>query len=221
MALLPGSPAINAANADVCPATDQRGVARQPLGGCDIGAFEFRGFDLTVSIFDSGSVTSQSRGGVNYTCQKTGGGTCAPVTFTDGDVVTLTATGSNSSFSAWSGVITGSANPYTTLLMDMDKQVTATFTPDEAKVKIDGDATRYYSLGTALNTPTQDDVAVRARNLDFSETTLFTNSHSLRLRGGFNDSGFTDGNQAGYTTISGWLRIQSGRLTAERLKIKP
>jgi hypothetical protein len=42
MALLDGSPAINAADNSLCPAVDQRGVARpQPAGGvCDIGAYE-------------------------------------------------------------------------------------------------------------------------------------------------------------------------------------
>ena len=37
-ALLPGSPAIDVADAGACPATDQRGVARD--GSCDVGAFE-------------------------------------------------------------------------------------------------------------------------------------------------------------------------------------
>ncbi len=39
-ALLPGSPAINAANPAFCPAVDQRGVVRPQGPGCDIGAFE-------------------------------------------------------------------------------------------------------------------------------------------------------------------------------------
>jgi beta-glucanase (GH16 family) len=39
-ALLPGSPAIDAAGADACPATDQRGVTRPQGAGCDAGAFE-------------------------------------------------------------------------------------------------------------------------------------------------------------------------------------
>jgi beta-glucanase (GH16 family) len=38
-ALLAGSPAIDAVNGAVCPATDQRGVARD--AACDIGSFEF------------------------------------------------------------------------------------------------------------------------------------------------------------------------------------
>lgn len=40
LALLAGSPAINAGNNAACPATDQRGVARPQGGVCDIGAFE-------------------------------------------------------------------------------------------------------------------------------------------------------------------------------------
>jgi beta-glucanase (GH16 family) len=40
-ALLAGSPAIDAADAAVCPATDQRGVARPQGAGCDTGAYEY------------------------------------------------------------------------------------------------------------------------------------------------------------------------------------
>jgi beta-glucanase (GH16 family) len=38
--LLEGSPAIDAAGADACPATDQRGIPRPQGSGCDAGAFE-------------------------------------------------------------------------------------------------------------------------------------------------------------------------------------
>ena len=41
MALVPGSPAINAGASIGAPTTDQRGVARPKGGGVDIGAFEF------------------------------------------------------------------------------------------------------------------------------------------------------------------------------------
>jgi hypothetical protein len=40
MALLAGSPAIDAADAASCPETDQRGLIRPFGAGCDIGAFE-------------------------------------------------------------------------------------------------------------------------------------------------------------------------------------
>ena len=39
--LLEGSPAIDAADDDYCPATDQIGTARPQGGGCDIGAIEY------------------------------------------------------------------------------------------------------------------------------------------------------------------------------------
>jgi len=38
-ALLAGSPAIDAGDDAVCPATDQRGVARD--AACDVGPFEY------------------------------------------------------------------------------------------------------------------------------------------------------------------------------------
>ncbi len=38
--LLPGSPAIDAADSTACPATDQRGVTRPQGTACDVGAFE-------------------------------------------------------------------------------------------------------------------------------------------------------------------------------------
>ena len=40
VALLPGSPAINAGDNTGCPATDERGVSRPQGTSCDIGAFE-------------------------------------------------------------------------------------------------------------------------------------------------------------------------------------
>ena len=57
LALLPGSPALNAGNAQTCPDTDQRGETRPQGAGCDIGAYEAK----IVNIFrvtntnDSGS----------------------------------------------------------------------------------------------------------------------------------------------------------------------
>ncbi len=47
LALLPGSPAIDAGTASGCPATDQRGVLRPQGAGCDIGAYEVRAYAFT------------------------------------------------------------------------------------------------------------------------------------------------------------------------------
>jgi hypothetical protein len=51
IALLPGSPAINAGTAVDAPTTDQRGTAR--VGATDIGAFESRGFTMSYSSGDN------------------------------------------------------------------------------------------------------------------------------------------------------------------------
>lgn len=47
LALLPGSPAIDAGDTALAPAQDQRGISR--VGAADIGAFESRGFTLAAT----------------------------------------------------------------------------------------------------------------------------------------------------------------------------
>ena len=66
MALLPGSPAINAGDSTNAPATDQRGFAR--VGTPDIGAFEFGGKAQAV-VYDAAkdfSVASNPNGVWSY-----------------------------------------------------------------------------------------------------------------------------------------------------------
>lgn len=57
MALLSGSPAIDAGDTAVCPAADQRGISRPQGSGCDIGAFEFVTLDTPTPTLTS-TVTS-------------------------------------------------------------------------------------------------------------------------------------------------------------------
>jgi hypothetical protein len=64
IALLPGSPAINAGSNAFAPgATDQRGLPRIAGGAVDIGAFEIQG--STVATFDPGTGTWYLRNAVN------------------------------------------------------------------------------------------------------------------------------------------------------------
>jgi hypothetical protein len=49
MALLTGTPAIDAGSLADCPATDQRGVSRPQGAGCDIGSFESTGGEPTTT----------------------------------------------------------------------------------------------------------------------------------------------------------------------------
>jgi hypothetical protein len=60
MALLPGSPAIDAGSNALIPSgitTDQRGFARVVNGTVDIGAFESRGFTISITSGNSQSTT--------------------------------------------------------------------------------------------------------------------------------------------------------------------
>ena len=55
MALLPGSPAIDAGNTSLAPATDQRGFPRPAGLAADIGAFEYGSVMPTLAVSRSGA----------------------------------------------------------------------------------------------------------------------------------------------------------------------
>src|SRR6202041_1386914 len=91
MALLTGSPAINAGDPNGAPSTDQRGVLRD--ASPDIGAFEYQGFTSTALI--SSAPTSVTGQNVKFTATVTDPAGLIPtgfVTFMDGN----TALGSSS-----------------------------------------------------------------------------------------------------------------------------
>jgi len=91
MALLPGSPAINAGTSTGAPATDQRGISR--VGAVDIGAFESRGFTIaaTNGTPQSATITTQFGAPLEATVSS---GVGEPVI---GGVVTFTAPASGPS----------------------------------------------------------------------------------------------------------------------------
>ena len=55
MALLPGSPAIDAGDTSLAPATDQRGFPRPAGLAADIGAFEYGSVMPTIAVSRSGA----------------------------------------------------------------------------------------------------------------------------------------------------------------------
>jgi hypothetical protein len=55
MALLPGSPAIDAGNTSLAPATDQRGFSRPAGLAADIGAFEYGSVMSSIAVGRSGA----------------------------------------------------------------------------------------------------------------------------------------------------------------------
>ena len=66
IALVPGSPAIDAADGTNCPPTDQRGITRPQGAGCDIGAFELE--VPSVSQLSAGDQTvAENTGTANVT----------------------------------------------------------------------------------------------------------------------------------------------------------
>lgn len=150
---------------------------------------------------------------------------CTPTctsTKPQGSTLTLTAVaGIDSRFSGWSDAcLSCGSSPDCLVTFDASKSCTATFELLPL-VSIDGDQTPYYDIASALGVPVAPaTVRVQAAPL-FVETVTMTTPVAILLRGGFTDPAFTDNSQSGFSTISGWLRIQDGKLTAERLKIKP
>jgi len=69
MALLPGSPAVDAANPAFCPPADQRGVPRPQGAGCDIGAVEAAHLSLLNRGDGTWSITQGAAPGFSCTLQ--------------------------------------------------------------------------------------------------------------------------------------------------------
>lgn len=168
----------------------------------------------------SGTVTSTSTD-TAIKCIKGALGGCS-VDYMYGTEVSLTATGSNSTFNGWTWPPSGSSglNPYS-YIIDGNRSITAIFTADPARVRIESNPSNlYYTVGDAFVDPTQD-VEIRALAApDFIENITMTSDHNILLRGGFTASDFSDVNRTGYSIIDGWLKIQSGKLAVEQVKIK-
>lgn len=170
---------------------------------------------LTLTIVGSGSVHGISAQGQIYAC---GNGSCPTASFAYNDTVTLTATGSNSTFTAWSGDYSGSSNPGS-FVMDRSRDVIATFIPIPARVRIDGDPTPFYALNTALAVP-DGSATIRAEGIsEFINNVVMDNPAPLTLKGGYSDADFIS--QDRYTIIRGSLTIREGKLTVDRLIIRP
>jgi hypothetical protein len=77
MALLPGSPAIDAGNTSVAPATDQRGFPRPAGLAADIGAFEYGSVMPAIAVSRSGAT------GLNILGSGNAGQSCRLLSSTD------------------------------------------------------------------------------------------------------------------------------------------
>ena len=77
MALLPGSPAIDAGNTSLAPTTDQRGFPRPAGLAADIGAFEYGSVMPTIAVSRSGAT------GLNILASGNAGQSCRLLSSTD------------------------------------------------------------------------------------------------------------------------------------------
>ena len=112
IALLPGSPAINAAAG--CPATDQRGIARPQDSACDIGAYEFV-FTPTTTTVSSSLNPSIYGSAVTFTAAVSGsGGTpTGTVTFKDGGATLGSGTLSGGAATFSTSILSGGSHSIT------------------------------------------------------------------------------------------------------------
>lgn len=212
-----GSASINTGRSHInLSATDADGDTRVVGYTPDMGAYELQSQPtLTVSISGPGSVHGTSTPyGQSYSCAS---GSCSPSPLAHGEQITLNTTGSNSTFTGWSGDCSGT-DPCT-LSMNGNKSVTATFTPVAGRVRVEGNQSLHTTIAAALAVPQQDDEIRAQASQDFAENVIMTSPVSIRFKGGYMDAGFSS--QSGVTTISGSLKIQAGKLTVEQLKIKP
>ena len=113
LALLPGSPAIDAGDPATCQTTDQRGQPR--LGTCDIGAFESQGFSLSISGGNNQQTQINTAFAQALNLQVTANVITEPVG--PGGVVSFTAPGSGAGLSqtTFTAAIDGSGAVSTTV----------------------------------------------------------------------------------------------------------
>jgi hypothetical protein len=119
----------------------------------------------------------------------------------------------NKIFTGWSEACGGTSD--CSLVMDANKQVTATFIDGDAfKVKVNGS---YYSKIMDAYKAASADQSILAWDSEFSETFIFNEDKAVNLAGGYNTD-YSSNN--GYTILNGVVTIVSGSLTVENLVIK-
>jgi hypothetical protein len=118
-------------------------------------------------------------------------------------------------FSGWSGACSGTGD--CSILMDSDKNVTASFTKDITHSALIGGTTTYYStLQTAYNEAPAGST-IRAWGTDFTENLNANINKAVTLEGGYNSDHTSN---SGHTTLHGILTIENGSLTAENFEIQ-
>ncbi len=118
-------------------------------------------------------------------------------------------------FSGWSSACSGTQD--CAIMMNSDKNVTATFTKDIAHSVRIGDSQIYFSTLQAAYDAAPAGSTIKAWGTDFTENLNAITNKSVVLKGGYNS---TYTNNSGYTTLHGVLTIGTGSLTVENLEIR-
>lgn len=166
---------------------------------------------LTAHVVGTGS------GSINGNVSCISGGVCSPVTFPHGAMVTLTPTADAfSTFGGWSGACSNLIGNCS-ISMDREKNVTATF---NAAPKAKVSSKQFDSLQSALDdatTGTTVDTSVIKLLQGRQDGDITAAGKVVMLQGGHN-AAYTD--ISSETIIHGRVRIKSGTIRMNRLKIK-
>lgn len=164
--------------------------------------------ELTVTVSGSGS------GAVSLNPSGTACSVGSCRVYSLNQVVNLAATPDwKSTFSNWSGDLTGSTNPVN-VSMSGSKNITATFTAiNKAKVGTTG----YASLQVAYNALAPGATAtLQMQDYDFLEPLILNSTVNLTMSGGL-DSSYTS--KTGFTTIQS-LTVEKGSVVIDGIEIK-
>lgn len=162
----------------------------------------------TVTGDGGGNVTSSP---VGISCTS---GSCSSL-FTFNTPVTLTASPDiYSVFAGWSGDATGT-DKTSSVIMDNDKGVTATFNY-EKPVRI-LELLSYHTFIHDAYAAMSVGGTIQARNVEFIENLLLNKSIAVDLKGGY-ESGYSV--SSGYSSIRGVVAIEHGALVMDKIIIK-
>ena len=171
---------------------------------------------LSLKIIFAGN----GKGSVHYQEQATTINTTHETSVTSGAQVTLEPIiDQYSRFDGWSGVsncTTGTCQ----FTMNSNATATATFTLDSTNsVLVDpiryGTIDAAYKAGTTLNNAT-----IKLWGINFTENLLLDENKAVTLEGGYNSS-YSTQTSGVFTTITGTLTIRDGKMTVERVILKP
>jgi len=165
--------------------------------------------DVTSSGTGSGTITSAPAG---IACIVGSSSDCSG-SFLDGQNLSLYATPDHdSTFGGWTGACQGIAD--CSLSLTSNSTVNASFLAAPRAKILD---TPYDTLGSALIAATTG-ATILARETEFPENVVFSKAGAIHLKGGY-DAVFSS-NSGNYTVIKGNLKIRSGRLDVQGVRLQ-